>query len=195
MSAKSAKVCDKYRFDGDFTITGQPLLLASRFQPWDAGIVLAKYFEREYQISLTGRVLSCLELGSGTGLAGLSLAFLGHQVLLSDVFAEHIEDSRDHISRNLQAISTAGGSVRYEKIDWMALPEDRARFGFFDLVLASDVIWNVALVVPFVKALAWAAAGSRSTEIVLAHKLRNGMCDLTAIANFETLAKQEGADK
>lgn len=180
-----------YRFDGDFSVGGKPLLLTHTFHTWDAGIALAKYLEQQHRVDSDGQRFSCLELGAGTGVAGLSLALLGHSAILSDIGTELAEATLGHIEQNRPHIEAAGGSAGYVEMDWRGLP-DRANFDRFDVVLAADVIWNAALVEPFVHALAWAASGPGTREVLLAHKVRNEVCDLAAIARFERLAKAAG---
>jgi len=52
---------------------------------WDAGIVLARYFEHQVnEGSDCFEDVSILELGSGTGLCGLVLAHLGARITLTD---------------------------------------------------------------------------------------------------------------
>lgn len=192
---RPARSCHSYCFDGDFLIGGQPLFLSpSNSTAWDGGVLLAKYLEQEFGPASSGRQLSCLDLGTGTGVAGLSFAMLGHRVLLSDVGDGVAEVVHGHIEQNHQVINAAGGLATYEEIDWKKLPQ-RDRFGTFDVVFAADVLYNCALPQYFVQALAWATTGSRECEVIVAHKMRtkcNIACDLSTISEFEKLAKSHG---
>lgn len=53
------------------------------FQVWDAGLVLTQYLAaRPHVIAPPKR---CIELGAGTGAAGIAAALLGAQVVVTDL--------------------------------------------------------------------------------------------------------------
>lgn len=173
-----------YNFKGDFKINGRPLLLtvdppnaaklATGLRIWDGGIVLAKYLE-VYAPQLSqrlGRPLRGIELGCGTGVAGFGLAFLGHEVLLTDIGEEQAAATQGNIAQNQATLNAVGGRAQYGHLDWRTLPE-RSRYGRFDMVLGSDVIWHESLVEPFLQAVAWATSGPGAEEVILSHKARD----------------------
>lgn len=173
-----------YNFKGDFKINGRPMILtvdppdsaklATGLRIWDGGIVLAKYLEF-YAPKMAQRLqrpLRGIELGCGTGVAGFGLAFLGHQVLLTDIGAEQAAATQGNIAQNMQTLAATGGSAQYGHLDWRQLPE-RSQYGRFDLVLASDVIWHESLVEPFLQAVSWATSGPGAEEVILSHKARD----------------------
>jgi len=68
---------------------------------WDSALVLVKYLTRAAAFTPEHfRGKRVLELGSGTGVCGLSLAFLGAKVTLTDV-ASHLPLIDDNISFNV----------------------------------------------------------------------------------------------
>jgi len=174
-----------YNFKGDFKINGRPMILtvdppdsaklATGLRIWDGGIVLAKYLEY-YAPKMAQRLqrpkLRGIELGSGTGVAGFGLAFLGHHVLLTDIGAEQASATQGNIAQNLPTMAATGGSAQYAHLDWRQLPE-RNQYGRFDLVLASDVIWHESLVEPFLQAVSWVTSGPGAEEVILSHKARD----------------------
>lgn len=95
--------------------------------------------------------LRVLELGSGTGVAGLAAAMRGSQVLLTDrppllqLLAKNLE-------LNLGLLSQQGGSASLSVFDWSeSLPaEIRAEW---DLVLAADAVYSFAAIEQFAGAL------------------------------------------
>lgn len=192
----------KYEFGGDFVINGRPLHLvtdspesershiATGLRAWDCGIVLAKYFEQYAQqfLQASGKPrLRGLELGCGTGVAGLSLALLGQDVVLTDIGDVQQAATQANIVRNAAHIAVAGGNVQYRTLDWNQLPE-REPFGAWDIVFAGDVIWHETLVEPFLSALRWAASGPGTINILLAHKVR----DEESVLLFEQLVARDG---
>ena len=78
----------KFEFNGDFKVSERPMLLHSLgpadpgweigWRVWDAGIILAKYAE-QYTAKLAQSSTSAVfvELGAGTGVAGLGFALCG----------------------------------------------------------------------------------------------------------------------
>jgi len=190
----------KYKFNGDFTVVGRPLLLnsdpaestrahvATGLRVWDGGIVLARYLEHYMPEALAAAArrghsagrLRGLELGSGTGVGGITLAMLGQEAILSDIGDVQQAATEANIAQNGAQVSAAGGSVRYETVDWKNLPE-REHFGALDMVFAGDVIWHESLVEPFLQALRWAVSGPGAHEILLSHKVR----DEESVALFE----------
>jgi predicted nicotinamide N-methyase len=102
---------------------------------WPSSIVLA---ERVAAETSGGRTL--LELGCGIGLVAVTAASTGFEVTATDYYAEALEFARLNARHNEQAISSA------RLVDWRDFPGDLGRF---DLVVASDVLYerpSVALV-------------------------------------------------
>eukprot|EP00929_Paragymnodinium_shiwhaense_P067406 TRINITY_DN33936_c1_g1_i2.p1 TRINITY_DN33936_c1_g1~~TRINITY_DN33936_c1_g1_i2.p1 ORF type:complete len:432 (-),score=141.42 TRINITY_DN33936_c1_g1_i2:442-1737(-) len=129
---------------------------------WESGIVLAKLLDA----AVDGRVaagspllkhcpgawttaggalslknLKVLELGSGTGVAGLAAAALGAQVMCTDVAAV-LPLLEKNCSLNEAAILAAGGSVSAETCAWEAEGGLPAAAKQAELLLASDVLYN-----------------------------------------------------
>jgi len=192
----------KYRFNGDFCVHGRPVILsvdpvdsersflATGLRVWDGGIVLAKYLERYVPAvpRAPGRLqLRGLDLGCGTGVAGLSFALTGQYAVLSDLGDVQAVATQANIGQNMAHIAAAGGSACFHVLDWCKLP-DRAPFGYFDIVFAGDVIWHETLVEPFMNAVAWSASGPGAGEILLSHKTR----DAQSIIMFEAQASKLG---
>jgi len=189
---------NEIKFNGDFTINGSPLTLQledrekssleTGLTVWDGGIVLAKYFESIYPPNrLGGRKLRGLEFGAGTGVSGLALAMLGHNVVLTDLGVKQRAISNACIRHNEAKIAAAGGSATYEEIDWMKLPS-RESFGEFDVVFAADVLYSTYLVELFGKALSWAASGPGFKDFFLAHRIRDEAC----VARWEEVLSAQG---
>jgi predicted nicotinamide N-methyase len=185
------------RFDGDFTINGKPLLLRidrsekshaeTGLNVWDAGIVLAKYFEHrlpELQQQAGKPRLQALELGCGTGVAGLSLALQGQDVILSDKtsLTQHVQGNIQMNSSNFQ-----GGTAQFQVLDWNS-PPPRNMFPPFDIVFGSDVLWHESFVDPFMNMVAWALSNSPGAQVLLAQKRR----DIASLTKFEQAAARVG---
>ncbi|GAX81883.1 hypothetical protein CEUSTIGMA_g9311.t1 [Chlamydomonas eustigma] len=80
-----------------------------------------------------------LELGSGTGLVGITCALLGGRVCLTDV-AGLIPQIQENIDLNITGISDSGGSAEAWKLEWSdtvtpLLPEEQTGF---DMIVGWD---------------------------------------------------------
>eukprot|EP00930_Biecheleria_cincta_P096795 TRINITY_DN88593_c0_g1_i1.p1 TRINITY_DN88593_c0_g1~~TRINITY_DN88593_c0_g1_i1.p1 ORF type:complete len:290 (-),score=43.94 TRINITY_DN88593_c0_g1_i1:170-1039(-) len=185
-----------YKFDGDFRIANKPLRISPRLgnhigaRVWDAGIVLAKYFEQYVQSMMAAagkRQLVGMELGCGTGIAGLGFALMGQRVILSDMQVAQ-EEPVASIELNASDIKTAGGSAEFSILDWSSL-RDRNDFGHFDVAFGADVIWYSALVPKLVQALLWVNSGAGASKILIAGKHRRNE---SVFHEFEMQAKAAG---
>ena len=83
---------------------------------WEAGITLARYFALEAADSTQGKVV--VELGSGTGIAGLSL--LKYTQAAKVVFSDYKQSVLDLLRENiaLQEGSTMTAEAQVELVDW-----------------------------------------------------------------------------
>ena len=126
--------------------------LSTTDQPRDAGITLSCHISNllDKDSSLAKALVprgykhgfQILELGSGCGVVGLSLAQTvpGAQVTLTD-----LAEAEEIVERNItQAQLAESATVAFRELDWDAeLPDDlRAPAKKLDLVLAADCTYN-----------------------------------------------------
>jgi predicted nicotinamide N-methyase len=95
---------------------------------WPSAIALAQAVR-----SLAPSPLRVLELGCGLGLVSIAALLAGHDVVVTDYYADALLFTR----RN--ALAAAGREPRTRVADWRAWPAD---LGQFDLVLGSDVLYE-----------------------------------------------------
>ncbi|KAF4661547.1 hypothetical protein FOL47_006636 [Perkinsus chesapeaki] len=181
-----------FQYDGkDFQINGKFIRLPngeeSRRHPedqqdadtadsvWDSSVVLAKLIEHNPTLVKGKRVL---ELGSGTGLGGISAALCGgKQVTLTD-----LPYAMPLLNRSI-TLNGVGDVVRAEVLDW-ANPPNTALHPRFDLIIASDVIWLESLV----PLLANIIAEKELVPLLMVHQTRSTRCDQL----FKDLLKARG---
>ena len=146
---------------------------------WEAGIVLSRWLALGVTAGapqLRGRRV--LDLGAGTGIAGLAAAALGADVTLSDT-EEALPLLRRNVAANARAVADAGGAARVACLDWAAPPAELADEAPWDVVLAADVIYSPTQTQlgPFTALLARLAARNRPggpvATMLLAHKERD----------------------
>ena len=146
---------------------------------WDASIVLAKWMERNARKGELSRAKvrgrRAVELGAGCGLAGLALALLGADVVLTDAGEPVLALLRRNVAANLApaalrlrggaAAAGAAGAARVAELDW-ARPETWAAAGPpAEVVLAADCVYSEAAV-PHLAAAVAAVAAPRATIVV-----------------------------
>mmetsp|Transcript_23797 Transcript_23797/g.42866 ORF Transcript_23797/g.42866 Transcript_23797/m.42866 type:complete len:278 (-) Transcript_23797:1099-1932(-) len=171
----------RINFDGDFQIEGRPLIMRpdrptkggteTGLRVWDCGIMLAKYIDRNMTVAQCSG-LKVVEVGCGTGIAGLSLALKGADVTLTDLPSVECR-TNDHIALNADNIAAAGGSACFKLLDWRKLGVwDNSET--YDWVLAADCVWHHSFINDFTKALVLLCNKDPSrTRVLFGHKLRS----------------------
>ena len=150
------------------------------------------------QNALAGRRV--LEIGSGTGVAGITAAAMGAHVMLTDV-PEVLPLLRENAARNANVIAKGGGSVVVRPCTWGAVLEDdedgAAVSAFIDraeLVLAADVAYHRdgSQLAPLCKLLKRAMAPSKQrpagARMLLVHKSRHTALDAMLPQRLQDLA-------
>ncbi|KFM71293.1 Methyltransferase-like protein 21D, partial [Stegodyphus mimosarum] len=130
---------------------------------WDAGIVLGKYLDLMQKANdfLTGKLV--IDIGSGTGVAGLFAAALGAKAILTDL-PELVPLLEKNIAINEAVLK---GSVSAAVLVW---GENEHKFPTPDIILVSDCIYydmSVEKLVPTLVEL----SGS-DTEIFISYEDR-----------------------
>eukprot|EP00049_Salpingoeca_infusionum_P001116 m.45343 g.45343 ORF g.45343 m.45343 type:complete len:230 (-) comp10875_c0_seq1:401-1090(-) len=193
-----------FRFDGDFTVQGKPIRLSldrtedgledadhavrTAGAVWDCSVALSQYFEEQATLGnplITAQEATFLELGSGTGLAGLSLAAVADPsstVLVTDVEADQPNLQR-HIELNKESLSA---KTVAQTLDWLALPTDLPQPS---VIFAADVVWVDKLIEPFANALL--ALMSPSCTAILAYQSRSSRADAHLFGLIDARCKRE----
>lgn len=144
---------------------------------WAAGVALALHISQSIPPGRHGdetiapwRGVNVLELGSGTGVAGIAAAAEGANVLLTDrdtlmpLMAKNVRLNQDYIEI---------GSADYEAFDWATPPPKEVASESWDVVLCAESVTRSADVHPFVDALASLlgphGAGAGATAIYAHH--------------------------
>ena len=135
---------------------------------WDAGRLLSRLLLERTDLS----GLTVLELGSGTGVGGLSAAAAGATtVVLTDGESSMIPLLEANIAAN--GFHRRGG-VTSAKLRWGDDDDIEAvseRYGPFDLIVGSDLLYNPAVSTQLVDTLA-ALSTPGVTEVILTYPTR-----------------------
>jgi predicted nicotinamide N-methyase len=184
---------------------------------WDGSVVLAKYLETHSDLTNRKHVL---ELGAGTGLAGIAAGLLGaRSVLLTD-----LDYTLDNLRRNADinfaqmapvAPMTSPSSVtsskderacsleyRVSALDWADSstypPPQSCCCGedSFDVILGADIVWLEHLVPLLVRTLV--ACMGENTLLLLSHQVRSWLyhCHAAIVMQIVSLqTRSERTDK
>lgn len=173
--------CYTFEFHkGEFAIAGKALCLHEAEVPawntpnltglsvWNSGVVGAKYLEHKETLNpgwCEGKTVA--ELGCGTGILGISLAFTNpaYRVLCTDM-GDVLQLTQTNIDANLAVLrDTSSGQARvtaaplrwekFVKQGEEAQTEEKTEEEHqkFDVILLSDVVWYMEGVVPLVATL------------------------------------------
>lgn len=99
---------------------------------------------------LHGRRL--VDLGSGTGVAGLAAALCGADVILTDLPLA-IPLLERNVTRNFAKVQSCGGAATVRVLDWREMG-NATDFGSCDLLLACDLVWRADQCEPLVRWIA-----------------------------------------
>ncbi|XP_022741568.1 protein N-lysine methyltransferase METTL21A-like [Durio zibethinus] len=119
------------------------------------------------------RKLKILEIGSGTGLAGIAAAVtLGAKVTVTDL-PHVIPNLQFNVDANADLVAQNGGTVNVAPLRWGEDEDVEAIGREFDLVLASDVVYHDHLFQPLIETLRFLLNGGGEKKVfVMAHLRR-----------------------
>ena len=148
---------------------------------WDAGLALSMLLSSP---ALAGKRV--LELGSGTGVGGLSAAAAGAQVVCSDADKECVLLLEENIAAN-----SLSGRCRVAKLVWGCEDDEECVLGLegaFDLICGSDVLYAPNAFDDLLSTLVTFSTPGE-TEVMLTYPTRytESIFLEEAAAHFETL--------
>ena len=118
---------------------------------WPSSLILATRLAND---AGGGRAL--LELGCGLGIVSTTAMRSGFEVLATDYYDDALRFTRANAWRNLRR------EPAVRMVDWRALPAD---LGIFDVIVAADVLYEMAYA-PLVADVLAAALAPRGTAII-----------------------------
>ena len=181
---------------GELRVRGCPLVAhaeggqgrGTAWHVWDAAVVAALWLDQHAEgdddagdggdmgISWAAvRERGVVELGAGTGLAGLAAAAaLGCHVALTDV-----EEALPALRRNAAANDTLAPRLAVRRLDWSRVSDaaEAATALRPALLLAADCVWLQPLVGPFVAAVDALVGDAADVTLLLVHQTRSAAVD------------------
>ncbi|KAF2842923.1 hypothetical protein M501DRAFT_1005628 [Patellaria atrata CBS 101060] len=151
---------------------------------WDGGVALVAYIDRiaasrADDLPIFARVLSSssykrvnvLELGSGVGMVGISLA---QTISDCDVLLTDLPEAEEITLQNLSVMKPAMKSkVAFQAVDWeMPLPEN-IMSRLIDLILVSECTYNTDTIPALVRTISTLVKRSPKATVALATKVRH----------------------
>ncbi|MCO5606977.1 hypothetical protein L7F22_061168 [Adiantum nelumboides] len=149
---------------------------------WPCSLVLVKWMEnlsaKGNQLSLDLKGKKGIELGSGCGVAGLGLALLGLNILLTDI-TPVMPALRRNVKKNIATTSlvSAGkpnsqsGKVKIAQLYWGNSNQIAALKPPFDFIIATDVVYLENIVEPLIST--FCALAGPSSVILLGYQVRS----------------------
>ncbi|XP_059624676.1 uncharacterized protein LOC132267541 [Cornus florida] len=154
------------------------------FQLWPAATTLVSLLDRHRADPSSGpltslggqgrrRRLRILELGSGTGLVGISAAaILGADVTVTDL-THVLPNLRFNADANADVLARHGGAVEVAALGWGEADQMERVGREFDLILGSDVVYHEHLFDPLIKTLGFLLVeGEEEVVFVMGHLRR-----------------------
>ncbi|RUS29893.1 putative methyltransferase-domain-containing protein [Jimgerdemannia flammicorona] len=164
---------------------------------WDSAKVLAYYLYDTLKKQPANRTpRTCIELGSGCGLGGLTMAALGFDSVVTDLQSVVDDVLRDNVSRNdwlmRQALPTCA-RISVAALDWVAfsaaeVSETTGFLPWYDYVLGSDCVYSMALIGPFLDCVRRLSIAGSTVLISLERR------DNEVVERFVQVAKDKGFD-
>ncbi|OQR93241.1 dimethyladenosine transferase [Achlya hypogyna] len=172
-----------------FVFCGEPITLVQDPKSsvlgstvWDSSKVFMKFIEKQregrFALSVAQHKrkkerISVVELGAGCGLAGISFAKLGYDVVLTDV-GPVLQWLQTNVETNFTEAESEG-RVFVREYSW-GTPCDGIKALLpatppFDIVLCADVLYDVAAVKPLIQSIL--ALSNRKSVIYIANERRS----------------------
>lgn len=154
---------------------------------WPSSLVLVKWVEHVFANNLTSVCSSLtpatfagkrgIDLGTGVGVAGLGLALLGLNCVLTDI-APVMPALKRNFKKNVggSSLGSAGkegvkaGKVKVAQLYWGNAKQIEALKPPFDFVVAGDVVYLENIVVPLLETMS--ALAGPETVVVLGYQIR-----------------------
>jgi len=193
-------------FDPSYTVAG-----ATGFTVWEGSWVFLNLLKTT---SLGKEIISkrIVELGSGTGITGLSMAALGSHVLMTDLPA--VTNSILTINFNKNSVPLAVDNAIYWKhsklvgnkegsaailaLDWSQPIQNQIKdqdILLCDYVVAVDTVWLTDLLEPFVRTMSSILESPRNPIGILSFKDRySGTDTFTPVENVRRQFENRGFD-
>ncbi|XP_021718008.1 protein N-lysine methyltransferase METTL21A-like [Chenopodium quinoa] len=147
------------------------------FQLWPAATALFSLLDthrlHSYLPSHLNRRLRVLELGSGTGLVGITAAaILGAHVTVTDL-PHVIPNLEFNVLANAEIISANGGAVVATQLSWGNVEQMEVVGKEYDVILGSDVVYHDHLYESLLDTLKYLmVGGEREVVFLMAHLKR-----------------------
>lgn len=118
--------------------------------------------------------VNVLELGTGCGIIGISLAICFENV---EVVITDLPEAKDIATFNLEQNRRHGPgqriAVTYENLDWTQAVTERRISNDLDLIVAGDVTYNSDMIPDLVKTVASLIGSGTRTRFLVAMKVRH----------------------
>lgn len=146
--------------------------LGTGLNTWDGSVILAKYFECNQHLIKDKRIL---ELGAGTGIAGISTLLLGARFVHLTDLGYALANLLSNIELNTKNFATKQKNYKVSELDWdneETYPKDDGlQFNYYDVIIGADIVWLEHLIPALVTTLKTLMTPDRNTIFILSHQV------------------------
>lgn len=134
---------------------------------------------------MAGALLSCLAVGSGTGVVGIvcGVVMAPKSLIISDQLSQLPLMTANMAAAKDKFPEAQWGNVSIQEFDWSQLPPSLSPPAPFDFIVASDCVWPKIDNSHFIRALL--AVTDAHTQIILAYEYRGESCRETFFKRAE----------
>lgn len=161
------------------------------FKTWGSAFLLAQKLQ-SIAATYLGQLSrpSVLELGSGTGLAGLVAAALwSTNVVLTDL-PEILPNLAKNAETNRAAVESRGGSVSIEELNWADV---RLHQGSYEVVMAVDALYSIEHAGLLAPAIDGCLSHEEGARVLIATPLRDKATE-RMLEEFTALMLERGME-
>lgn len=161
------------------------------FKTWGSAFLLAQKLQTIAVTHLSGlSAPSVLELGSGTGLAGLVAAALwSTDVVLTDL-PEILPNLAQNAETNKFAVESRGGSVTIEELNWADVQPHQ---GNYEVVMAVDALYSIEHAGLLAPAIDGCLGYGKGARVLIATPLRDKATE-KMLEEFTALMLERGLE-
>ena len=187
---------DPYFFERGFSLEAK-----TGFQAWPGSRLMIEAFTcnskndrlQHWQTRLRG--LKILELGSGIGLVGTSLAAAGGNVVITDLPVLVNHAIIPNIKRNANGIKQGEGSAKGLVLDWFKPISEqlsRNQIRSFDVLVACDGLFLKKLIDPFLDRISELFNQSPAKSLLFTYQRRNMLGLFTTLEDLMERIERRG---
>ncbi len=161
---------------------------------WESGLRLVDFLDFNYREEMAGAKV--LELGTGTGVVGISAACMGAHAVLTDREPRLFELIESNVKKNAHTMKKGGGTAVSTILEWGNKHHIAAvqKLGPFDFIIGSDILYTSSVHAKLAETIKTLIVNTpdHSTKVFIAYPSRD-LCYRVRIDGVDPEASAESA--